>query len=240
MTDKEYIVILPFMVDGLKLKGNELIMYAIIYGFSRVEGHSFHGSLSYLASMTNLSKRSVMEVLKKLIDKKHIVKKEEMINGIKMCKYSCNSEECEKFTGSEESSPGVVKNLHRGGEESSPNNTNKNTNIYIKEESIKEEKADFTLNDCRKLIQTYTINQDFEEVMYDFCKMRKQINKPMSERALRMKFTQLNTLANTESEKIKIVEQSIANCWQDLYAIGGNKNYSKQPQKKKGLNFDIL
>ena len=44
-----YIVIQGWMIEDLKLKGNELIIYAIIYGFSQTEGQLFNGSLQYLA-----------------------------------------------------------------------------------------------------------------------------------------------------------------------------------------------
>ena len=43
-----YITILDFMVSCLGLKGNELIIFALIYGFSQDNVSDFHGSLTYI------------------------------------------------------------------------------------------------------------------------------------------------------------------------------------------------
>lgn len=40
--DENHIVIEGWMVTKLKLVGNELIIFALIYGFSQLEEHSFH------------------------------------------------------------------------------------------------------------------------------------------------------------------------------------------------------
>lgn len=82
-----YIVIQGWMVNELKLKGNELIIYAIIYGFSQLESQKFTGSLQYLAEWTNSTKQSVIKCLKSLIKKNLIIKKENIINGVKFCEY---------------------------------------------------------------------------------------------------------------------------------------------------------
>ena len=113
-----YISVQGFMVRDLQLKGNELLVYAVIYGFSQAENQVFNGSLQYLADWTNSTKRSVMTCLKSLIDKGYIGKSEKFINGVKFCEYYATD-----FTG-------VVKNFPypmeessvRGMEESSPNN----------------------------------------------------------------------------------------------------------------------
>lgn len=76
-SEKEcFINIQSFMVRKLGLKGNELIIYAMIHGFSQ-DGHSFfYGSLKYIMQNTNLSKETVLSVLQNLVKKKLIVKKD--------------------------------------------------------------------------------------------------------------------------------------------------------------------
>lgn len=85
--DGNYIVIQSFMVTDLKLKGNELIIYAIIYGFSQAEGQKFSGGLQYLADWTNTSKQSVLNNLKSLIKKGLIIKNDKVLNGVKFVEY---------------------------------------------------------------------------------------------------------------------------------------------------------
>ena len=88
--DENYINIQGWMVTKLKLSGNELIIYALIYGFSQIGNHTFHGSLKYICDWTNISKNSCIANLKKLLAKNLIIKKEKEINGIKFCEYSTN------------------------------------------------------------------------------------------------------------------------------------------------------
>lgn len=76
------------MRNSLNLKGNELLIYAIIFGFSQVENQYFTGSLNYLAEWTGISsKTTVMTILNSLISKGLLEKEEIYTNGIKFCKY---------------------------------------------------------------------------------------------------------------------------------------------------------
>lgn len=85
--DGTYILIQSFMVKDLNLKGNELLIYAIIFGFSQDGVNKFEGSLQYLANWTGTSKTSVQTNLKALIDKGYIEKEEKYINNIKFVSY---------------------------------------------------------------------------------------------------------------------------------------------------------
>lgn len=67
--ENNFITIQGFMLSRLKLKGAELLTYAIIYGFSQSEGQYFRGSLKYLAEWTNSTVRSVTNYLNRLKDK---------------------------------------------------------------------------------------------------------------------------------------------------------------------------
>ena len=110
-----------------------VIIASIIYGFSQDRKTRFTGSLQYLQEWTGLTKHAVIDVLKKLVEKKIIVKNDEYINKVKFCSYSYN------FTSSEETTPVVkndnkkwCKNFTGGGEETTPNNIdidNKDNNI---------------------------------------------------------------------------------------------------------------
>lgn len=64
-----YILIQGFMVSELDLKGTELLVYAIIYGFSQTEGQCFTGSLKYLSEWTNCTVRGVTKCLNSLKEK---------------------------------------------------------------------------------------------------------------------------------------------------------------------------
>lgn len=122
-----YVNIQGWMITELELKGNELMIYAIIYGFSQAENQTFGGGLRYLADWTNSTKRSVMNCLQSLIDKGYIGKNERLINGVKFCEYYAISPVVNKvLQGSEQSSIGGEQSSMGGGEKSSPNNININ------------------------------------------------------------------------------------------------------------------
>ena len=89
MNRDNYVLVMGWMVTELGLKGNELIIYAIIYGFSQVEGQHFKGSLKYIMKWTNLTKQSVINCLNSLQDKGYIKKHVKYVKGIKFCEYSC-------------------------------------------------------------------------------------------------------------------------------------------------------
>lgn len=84
---ENYITVQGFMLTDLKLKGNELLIYACIYGFSQTENQVFNGGLRYLADWVNSTKQSVIKCLKSLEEKGYIIKREKYINGVKSCEY---------------------------------------------------------------------------------------------------------------------------------------------------------
>lgn len=89
-TKERYVVVLEFMRRDLQLKGNELLVYAIIYGFSQEREQGFDGSLRYLQDWTGATKQGVLKNLDSLIERKLIKKAEEIKNGVKRCKYTTN------------------------------------------------------------------------------------------------------------------------------------------------------
>ena len=82
-----YINIQWWMVSELELKGNELIVYAIIYGFSQDGESRFTGSLQYLADWVGGTKQGVQKNLKSLVEKGYINKEDSYINGMKLVSY---------------------------------------------------------------------------------------------------------------------------------------------------------
>ena len=90
--DENFIQISAWMINHLNLKGNELLIYGLIYGFSKDGNSVFRGSINYISSWLNISERAVIDNLKSLIEKKLITKKVIKGNGnnILGCEYSVN------------------------------------------------------------------------------------------------------------------------------------------------------
>ena len=102
VSNSNYITVQGWMINDLQLKGTELMVYAIIYGFSQAEGQRYTGSLQYLAEWCNTTKRSVQTALKSLLDKGYILKEDRYINNVKFVEY---------FVGIEKISMGGIEKI---------------------------------------------------------------------------------------------------------------------------------
>jgi len=90
LKNENYIVIQAWMVNELGLKGNDLLIYAIIYGFSQDNENEFKASAKYLSYWTGIDRRNVFTHLNKLIENNYINKSENTINNVKFVSYSVN------------------------------------------------------------------------------------------------------------------------------------------------------
>ena len=150
-----------WMTNKLKLKGNELLIYAIIYSFSRNnKGEGvFNASIPYLREWTNSSKQNVIDCLNSLIRKKLIIKLEDNSRKRKPNVYRTSEINFDQ-TGKEsllaqvnkvdqtgkESLLAQVNKVDQTGKESLPNNNiintkyntkiNPNNNITDEEEAL--------------------------------------------------------------------------------------------------------
>lgn len=82
-----HVTIQGWMRTELGLKGNDLIVYAIIYGFSQTENQRFTGSLQYLADWCGATKQGIQKNLKNLIHQDLITKEQQLINGVTYVTY---------------------------------------------------------------------------------------------------------------------------------------------------------
>ncbi len=138
---ESFFTVQAFMVNELKLKGNELLIYAIIFGFSQAENQFFTGSLNYLASWCGISsKTTVKTILNNLIDKGLLEKENIYKNGVKYCKYRALTEiksvsipadeDVKNCKGISKIDTGYIKNCYGGISKIVPNNIdNKIENI---------------------------------------------------------------------------------------------------------------
>lgn len=85
--DENFTTIQGWMRTKLKLKNNELLVYAIIYGFSQKDNQGYNAGLSYLVDWTGSSKQGILNNLKSLINKGFIKKEESIINNNKCIQY---------------------------------------------------------------------------------------------------------------------------------------------------------
>lgn len=85
--NENFFIVFGWMINELHLKGSELCVYAIIYGFSQDGESWFEGARQYLADFSGISKTAVDGVLARLQEKGLIEKKEFFRNGVKFNNY---------------------------------------------------------------------------------------------------------------------------------------------------------
>lgn len=160
--DDNYFQISGWMLNRLKLKGTDLQIYAIIYGFSQDGESQFTGSLQYLCDFTGTSRPTVIKALKSLVEKEFIIKTENNINGVIFNRYKANLQVVKKLygCGKEILPEGSKETLQGGGKETLPNNKvldNKynNNNIYNVVLQYLNEKANTKFRSNSKTTQSH-------------------------------------------------------------------------------------
>lgn len=85
--DSNYFVVHGWMRNQLGLRGNALDIYAIIYGFSQTEHQEFTASINYLCEWLGVSRPTVINTLKDLVEKGLLLKESKEVNGVTFNKY---------------------------------------------------------------------------------------------------------------------------------------------------------
>lgn len=243
VANEHYVGLQGWMLNNLKLKGNELIVFAIIHGFSQGEQGVFNGSLQYLADWTNSTKQGVIKNIKSLIGKGFITKNEIKKGCIKYCEYSS------KFNGGEQSL--IVDETKFNGtvKQSLPNNIvnniDKNNSIYIKQ-SLPDE----VVKDLEKNKEKWIIDIGFESFWTKYPRhIAKQNAKKAYVSAIKNKKVTHEELISGLDKYIEHIKQEKTEeryikhastwlnggCWSDEY-----KTESSKPQEKRPLTEEEL
>lgn len=246
LRDNNYYTVQGWMINKLGLKGTELQLYAIIYGFSQTDGQVFSGAAQYLADWTNISRRNVMERLRSLTEKGFIVKEDVITNGVKMCKYRCRPLEA---LGHDETSQGDMTKHHSPYDETSQGDVMKHHspydetahNIYsINNSDIQLDKKDNsgapapipshppdgkskgkkTGIDTEAIFRRYTQDENVLSLLRDWLEVRKAKHATATERALTLNLDKLPRLAQESGLSVpQYLEQVIMRGWAAFFPI---------------------
>lgn len=211
MNDDNYYQISGWMINKLKLKGIELNIYAIIYGFSQDGESEFKGSLKYLSEFTGgTSKPTLIKALKDLTEKQFIIRREEIINKVKFNRYRANLPLLKEFDG------GGKETLQGGGKETLPNNKlldNESDNDIKEKISKKEIDAEF-----ESLWKRYPRKKGGESAYKSYSKARQ--NGTTYDEVINGLENYLKEIEVKKTDKQYIKHGSTwfsQHCWQDEY-----------------------
>lgn len=222
MKNTNYFTVQGWMVNEMSLSGNELLVYAIIYGFSQDGESKFSGSARYIAECLSIRKATVLDILARLVEKGCLRKIDKEMNGIKLCDYEAIVPAVRKaYQGGTESVPG-------GGTESVPhiNNIDKK----IDKNPLDNNKLLSSPKGGRRDLESFLDaaiagHSEFHylrSAMLDWLKYKRDERKKnyKSTMSLLVCVKKLHELANGDAQRAtKIVEQSIAYTWDGFYAL---------------------
>ena len=256
LRDNNYYTVQGWMINKLGLKGSELQLYAIIYGFSQTEGQAFSGAAQYLADWTNTTRRNVMERLRTLTERGLIDKEDVITNGVKNCRYRCrplDSFGCEEnsqgdmkkvHTPHEENSQGDMKKVHSPYEENSHNIysiNNTDIDLYKKDNagapapapsSTKQTKAQKEKINTEEIFSRYTQDEKVLSLLREWLKVRKAKRAPETEKALTLNLDKLKGLAlQSGMNQAEYLEAVIARGWAAFYPLGDWNRPTRMPAR---------
>lgn len=198
LNNKNYINIQAWMVKELNLTGNDLICYALIYGFSQDGQSEFNGSLSYIAEWLNTSRQTARLIVKRLVDNGVIEKSDTVINGVKFCRYVATSVGCgENHHTVMDNATGCGENRHRGVVEIATNNILDNINDNTKSTNV-----DYSVSTHEKtdLFGVESNNDPLPSEIFGFTAKGLDVTKKTIERTDKL-FTQLTFPFESEDFK---------------------------------------
>lgn len=166
MKNNNYIVIQGWMVNELKLKGNDLLIYALIFGFSQDGDTEFRGTIKYICASVRVAKNTAIRSLDKLVDLGLITKRCEEVSSVVFNRYSAI----------ERGYPNWVGGIPKMGTNNSIDNTNNNIkqefqeNLFFKAPKGKHQfdKSPYLDYDFlkKKLIEVYDAGVDLNHYYY--------------------------------------------------------------------------
>ena len=115
----------------------------------------------------------------------------------------------------------------------------KESQSYIKTKEINKE----TIFDNKKkqgfknIIENYTSNEKLRDRIRGFIKLRQALKCPMVDDSLKLIVENLSSLANNDEDKIKILENSIANSYRNIYPLNKPKTSNEFKQTKTKSNY---
>ena len=209
-----YIVIQDWMISDLQLKGNELLTYALIYGFSQDGESEFKGSLKYISEFLGVSKRTAQRSIENLVDRGIVEKRVEEISGVKFNRYMAHKE---ADTPIDKMAMVYSQNDHGGIVKMTTNNTN----IYNANNNTSNNTKD------KDTPARYFDDEELNNKFMEFLSMRKKIRKPVrTDRALKALLKKLHELSGGDVGLMKqIIDQSLDKEWLGLFELKtGNDN----------------
>ena len=207
-----YIVILPWMREDLDLKGNELLVYALIHGFSQEAQGCFFGSLEYISRACGCARNTTIGTLKNLVEKGLLRKREFTENNVKVCQYTA-------ITGGSAEIAYPMQKLHGGSAEIAPGGS---AEIAPNNKTIENKSITKCKGTRPPLILPFSSDK-FRETWEALCEEKNWKGK--TQKALQLTLNKLGRY--DEAFAIELMEKTIENGWKGVVFADTDAKYQE-------------
>ena len=247
MKSDNYVVIQGWMCNELNLKGNDLLVFALIYGFTQDGVTRFRGSRKYICDTFNITLPTVDKALRNLEEYGYIEKSPTKSHSTSVSEYYVPQEihniPCK------ETLQGVVKKLYKPCKETLHNNID-NINREIDRKSNVEflgsnksvtHKKESLYSKAIALINNFTDNPEVKKALVGFLDLQLEIYRDNGKMFyINIWKSRLNKLQKdfNEDEWLDIIEYATSKGWQNFYPIPTDK--SQDVRKGKAWEDNVV
>ena len=232
ISSTSYITIQGWMCNEMGLKGNDLLVYALINGFSQDGKSKFYGGRQYIANTFNISLPTVDKALNNLVELNYIIKEP--------CKTQAETDIYYINISSKETLLGGSKETLSNNTSNKINNTFTNVkvakaktptrrhlvtvdNMGTVSKPVSKKKSKY--EQCIEDINNFTDNVSLRNVLVTYLKMRLEMkDSPIYHNQWVGMLNKLKELSDTVEGMLEIVQQSINRGYKGFFAV---KQYNR-------------
>ena len=225
INDDNYYQVSGWMLNRLGLKSYELQAYAVIYGFTQDGQNWYTGSLAYLSTWLNCSRRTVINTLSSLVEKGILIKESRIEKGQTVVRYRANLSALD-FTEAPKQPAKQAELVY--------NPTKKSALKAKKPVEPQKDAFDEYAGDRPELLAKL---REFEE-------NRVALKAKMTAQAKTLLVNKLEREFSSDSERTRALDEAILNGWKSVYPEKGRtkaapaKNYNYD-YSNKGLKEGV-
>lgn len=236
--DNNFIAIQGWMRTKLNLKGNELLIYALIYGFSQDGESRFRGSRKYIADWCGCSLNTVDRTLNSLVVKSLIAKYPHIDdNGSRLVDYAAILTSIPSTPVQvPEQAPTPTQAPAQDPWAHTTNETPEQSQTPIAEPEPKPQpKKTHKTNSFNAIIDGYTNDPQTKDLLGAWLQNRKSKRAAMTDRAIQGCIGKLDKCAQESHMSVnEYLDEVICRGWSAFFPIGNyqNNGYQQKPQQQ--------
>lgn len=233
VNDNNFVTIQGWMRTKLNLKGNELLIYALIYGFSQDGSTRFKGSRKYISEWCGCSLDTVDRTLGSLVNKGLLAKYPHIEdNGVRLVDYAAI------LTAITATQAPAAPTVQAASTESDPwaNTTNADTTQFqqpaAEPEPTPQPKKNRKDKSFDAIIDNYTNDPQTKDLLGAWLQNRKAKRAAMTDRAIQGCIDKLDRCAQASRMSVNdYLDEVICRGWSSFFPIENYRRNGYQQQK---------